>query len=321
MDKFYKTIRITCLLLAGLAIYIMGAKIFTLWKDMYVAREDKSLLDKDFAVATTYGYLTKSKLKSLSSKYSSLLQENKEQISAYAQLEARYSYLKTWSKEVYSKLQGKETIEKKCKDNICLVTKDDCYIIFDGESFNTNFKDYHIAISVSARRLTRNKWNTDVTYKLDQKFRLELIETTSIETGYTRLHANLAELDGSSDGKPLDIEEFKIAKAEDIESGFNIWSPSLELGVYQPIIYDGQHYPSPFIGLSLSNYRNPKTDIFHFFRLGVGVSDQTAFFLFTPASYNIGSQIPLISDLWLGLDIGLDMTTKYSLGFSLSTNL
>jgi hypothetical protein len=319
-DKIKIIYRSIILALCGFAL-IMGAReAFKLYQDFYDKQEAVGLLSKDLTAAEDYGKLTKKKLNDLNDQYADILKKYDASITAYTELNAKYEYTKKELAKAQSTIPNTTPTSVPCPDGQC--TKDICAPLFAGELIKSSMQDFHLKIDFSAIRKNGFDWEATYEYSLSQKFHLELIEITTSD-GHKETQAKIYEVtpDGMSD--PLTITDFKYANIDNTAFGMQWWAPTLILGIHQPLFSQTDWYPKPFLAVSISKLGRPThDDLFRFFQFGIGLAKESkVMFLFTPATYNLGTDLPLIHDLWIGLDLGLDIGAHWSVGVSLSTGL
>jgi len=319
LKKHWKAIlRIFFALLAGLAILWGLREVRDLITSNFERGESLALAQTDLEAAETYGVFTRKKLREVQAKYKGLLDDYNDRVSAYAELKAEYDYQQSHQVSATSSVPDGNSLSI----DGCSVEK--CYKMLEGESFSIEYADYHIEITGKFWRSYGSKWNCALGYILHQRFALEILETENLDTGKKKMHASLYELDGEEKAIRLKVKEFKVVhNYEGQKVGMVWWAPNIKLGIHQPLYTTTSWFPAGTLGVSFSKYVSPKRgDILNFFQVGVGFSPKKDFkFMITPVSYNLGAYIPLISDLWLGADLGVNLESKLSFGISLTTNL
>jgi hypothetical protein len=285
-------------------------------------------LSKDFAEAKKEEALAKKKLKEIETKYAALLKQRNEDLVAYAELEAKYeSKPKTITKVVTSIVTVKETGNDSNSDGSS-DGGDSCIVDLGNlpdEHIAVNFDDGRLNVQLTLDRIKENEWDFNLKYKLKQHFRIEVLQTKDHTTGKENMLAKLEEVD--KDGKvigELEITEFNYSSKLNIASGMKWWDPAIALGIHQPCFSQYGWLPVGFLAFSFSKYYfpNKKYPGLRFFQIGFGInSDIKPIFLFTPVLYNLGAHIPLIKDLWIGVDATVDVKARFSVGISISTTL
>ena len=106
---------------------------------------------------------------------------------------------------------------------------------------------------------------------------------------------------------------------------FTFWNPRLYLGIDGGVDLTGvTGSAGPSINLQIMSYGKFKNQPdFSILQIGAGYDmvNKRPNFLLTPAAYNIGSHIPLMSNLYLGPTIGLDTAGHFEILGSLTVGL
>lgn len=119
---------------------------------------------------------------------------------------------------------------------------------------------------------------------------------------------------------PIDIVESKYKQEEKTEEEMFWWAPHISLGL------DGM-FSSSFDGavggslnISTSGYGKTKNDLtWKFFEFGVGMNNQDELYgKFSPFSYNIGRNLPLVENTFVGPYVGITDESDYVLGLGLT---
>lgn len=104
---------------------------------------------------------------------------------------------------------------------------------------------------------------------------------------------------------------------------FNLWDPYLDLSV-DAGAWSGplRLRPGASIGFSTSSVKRANQPVWRFIRAGVGFStDRKAYFSLTPATYNLGRNLPVFDDLWIGPGLGLNTNGNWIITLGLGTTL
>jgi hypothetical protein len=176
-----------------------------------------------------------------------------------------------------------------------------------------SYKDFRITIDGDAIKQV-------LSYKLHQRFRGQLIETR-LPTGARNHYFRLQELDdkGSVVGK-LELDRFDVMRGKELSDRMMWWNPKLDLGLGFGVNQSLEESWLGDIGISLSAYGKTPDDIkWRFFRFGAGVTKSGYSLAFSPALFNLGKHLPLVSNVWLmafgGWDFGA-MKAHFGLGIS-----
>jgi hypothetical protein len=180
-------------------------------------------------------------------------------------------------------------------------------------SLQWGYKDFRITIKGDAIRKT-------LSYKLHQKFRGQLIES-KLPTGGRNHYFKLYELDTEEKKVgEIKLSKFEVLRSEDLPEKMFWWNPKLDLHIGFGINHKVQFSWIGDIGLSLSAYGQTKNDLrWRFFRVGVGTNGQDFSLSFTPILYNIGKNLPLVSNIYITPSLAylfLEQSFMFSLGTS-----
>ena len=115
----------------------------------------------------------------------------------------------------------------------------------------------------------------------------------------------------------IDVTEVEWVKAPPKEKSW-MFNPRLSLGIGAGTdVY-------PYLGFSFFSYGRTKVDMdWKFVGLGIGGNSHDIFFQFLPVEYNLGINVPLIENMFVGpyINVNLDITsgeTPYGFGGSLA---
>lgn len=314
LDYSLKTI-LRGILLVGLGIVAVLAvpKGFDILNRLLTAEEQEQLTLADYAVADSETRNAKKRLRELNSKYADLLRKYNSKVTQYVELQADYNALK----------ESHGTTSSTTPNDLTPAAKD-CLEELKGEKIEFSTEDYNYKLDVTATRINGQEWRWKSLLEISQKFRLELLRTTELSTGKSKMFAKLFEIDENGVvKKELEIKSFEFVDEGIGAAGFQWFAPSLKLSVYQPIISKNGWYPSAALGVAFSKYVNAlNEDVVHLFQPNIGIATNgTAIFSVTPASYNVGRFIPLVDSLWMGLDVGVTTKGNATFGISIGTSL
>src|SRR5574343_341319 len=295
MLKYISVSVITLLIIAVVSVVIYEERSKSALQDLITARTAELQKAKlDIGRAET-------KLGEANTMISKLSREIQEEI------RQRQATLK-----LYAELQGKYQAEQ---DKVKIVTQiiyrdqevpipvGKIFVKLDDGTYSEvtsmvfNYKDFRIDISGDAVKQT-------LSYKLHERFRGVFVES-ELPGGGTNHYAEIFEQDANGkDTGRLELTVFIVIKSKDITSRMFWFNPKLDLFVgylYAP----GAHSWQAGLGLSFSGYGATPDDLtWRFFRLGTGVTSNDVFIDLSPAQYNLGQNIPLISNFWLTPSVG-----------------
>lgn len=127
--------------------------------------------------------------------------------------------------------------------------------------------------------------------------------------------------EGASEWVDIDIlsSEFRqVIESTVPKAKFHIWAPHVDIA-----IAGGYKYIAGELGFSAMAYGPTKDDnTWRFVRVSLAGTVDDILVFFTPASYNLGKVIPLLSDLWIGGEVGYGLLNqRISGGVSLGSTL
>lgn len=253
-------------------------------------------------------------LSQLSGQIQKEIKDREAVVNLYAVLEAKYQAEKKKVKTVTTVVYKDRTVDHQIdlpKNKLFVRTDDGQYK--EITSLLYSYNDFRITIQGDAIDET-------ISYKLHQKFRVKFVETT-LPTGARNHYAEIYELDdkGKDVGK-LSLEKFDVIRSNELPNRWMWFNPKLDLqfgaGSNQ---YLGFSWAAD-LGVSFSSYGKTPDDIFiRLFRVGAGLTRNGFELSFSPVSYNLGKDLPLISNLWLtafaGYDFGV-MGVHFGAGIS-----
>lgn len=246
------------------------------------------------------------------------IKKNKALITMYAKLEAAYDM----EKQKVSSLAS--TIEEILKAQSLadlpvgrLFYKKDDGTLASVKSFKWTWQDFRIDLDgeLTADGIGPDKTiliKHDMSYKIHLRFRAKIIRTV-LPNGVANHYGELYEIDpqGKDLGK-LTLTSFEVIEATSLPKKMSWWNPKLDLTA-GGIVSINKNPTGSFaadLGISLSSYGVTKDDInWRFFRFGIGYSSESAHLSFSPAMYNVGKNLPLVSNVWItpygGYNFGL----------------
>lgn len=200
------------------------------------------------------------------------------------------------------------------KENNFYLATDDKTLSLLGPFIGGVHFDNRISIGALARvPPDSNKPKFFIEYELYLKLEgvfVENIDSNGVYSNYLELYE--IDLDGKRLGK-FNLTKFEVVMNDLSQTKFHLWMPKIDLGgefgVY-PKLTSGFS-----LGMSVMAYgKNSKDLSWRFLRLGASVNSDSHLSLgLSPALWNAGEIIPLISNLWIGPNVNLN-----HLGFSFS---
>jgi len=231
-------------------------------------------------------------------------------LSLYAELQARYEVeknkVKTITKIVY-------------KDRTIDIPAGKLFVKLEDNSFQEvksltySYKDFRINIDGDAIQST-------LSYKLHQRFRAVMVES-KVPGGAINHYAELYEMgEKGEDLAKLKLEKFDVVKSEELKASMKWWNPKLDLMLGAGVNPDPSFIWTGDVGITFSSYGKTEDDIsWRFFRIAAGITNTGISMSFSPVQYNVGKNLPLVSNLWLTPYAGFDfyvMKPHFGLGIS-----
>lgn len=238
------------------------------------------------------------------------IKERNGHLTLIAELQAKYAAEKKKVKTITRIVYQDRTIDLP-KGQIFVRLEDGTYK--EVTSLTYSYKDFRIDISGDAIQQT-------ISYKLHQRFRAVFAES-KLPGGAINHYAELYELDdkGKDTGR-MTLEKFEVVKSEALPSKMMWWNPKIDLQLAVRVTTAADFGWLADVGFSTSAYGHTPDDItWRFFRLGAGITGWGFSLSFSPAQYNVGKVLPLVSNLWItpwgGYDFGI-MQPHFGLGIS-----
>lgn len=151
-------------------------------------------------------------------------------------------------------------------------------------------------------------------YKLHIKFSGELVKTHT-NSGAINYYMNLFEVDG--DGKKLgklELKSFTVTTIDKRAPEFFLIAPHLDISAMAAVGKGLKPQWGAAVGISLMGYGLTKNDLsWRFLNASIDIGSSLGVG-FTPAQYNLGQLIPLISNLWIGPHVGFNIDQDWYLG-------
>lgn len=242
------------------------------------------------------------------------IRDRKAIVTAYGELlglyEAEQRRVKTITKVIYRDKHSDVTVDVD-KEKLFFLGRDSKY--YPVTSLTYRYSDFRIDIDGDAVKET-------ISYRLHQKFAGQLVET-KLPSGAYNHYFKLWELDGND--KPvgqLKLTKFEVIRGQDDPPLFRWWNPKLDLALAAGARTNAEFHWDGTLGVSLASYGNKEILSWRFIRLGLGLASHNGLALTaTPAAFNLGSVLPLISNLWLEGHVAYDLIHQVpAIAFGLS---
>ena len=235
-----------------------------------------------------------------------------EQIDAYGELEAKYSVATSGSASniVYVTGTSIHTDKKDITPGIYLAQDSDEITLLKS-GLKLNYSDHRLDLSAIASSKEYSVVDANFSYDLHLVFFGELIKT-STKSGAINYYFNLWEIgpDGEKLGK-MELQSFTVTTIDERAPEFFWWAPHIDLSGYLGIGKSLSPEYGVAIGISAMGYGLTENDL-QFRVLNLSMDIGTSIGLgFTPVQYNLGHHIPLISNLWIGPHIGINIDQEW----------
>ena len=228
-------------------------------------------------------------------------------IQSHAKLEALYEQekknVKTITRIVYKDKEGNNTSNTTETPTLLgqLFTKEEDKFVPVTNLFY-HYKDFRITI-------TGDYIKQELSYSLHQRFQLKLTETL-LPGGQSNYYAELVEINPlNNETYKLKIEHFIVMRGQKPEASMFWWNPKLDLALGFGLNTTADFKWMGELGFSMSGYGITKNDLkWRFVRIGIGLANkENPSLSFSPIQYNLGQNLPLISNCWVFPYIGYDL--------------
>jgi hypothetical protein len=180
------------------------------------------------------------------------------------------------------------------------------------EGTDAEYQDFRLKILAAIRPKPNTELKIPVyfQYQLDTKIEGQLVETR-LPSGAINNYIRLWELDdkGNRVGR-LTLTKFEMVVEDERQKHLFLLDPHLDFTVFAGTTFPPGLTYGGDVGLSLSGYGLTPNDLsWRFVRVGLGLGDGLSVSL-TPALYNLGELLPLVSNIWIGPGVRYGLDTK-----------
>jgi hypothetical protein len=216
-------------------------------------------------------------------------------LTLYAELEGRYNVEKNKVK-IVTRILYKDREIPIPAGKIFVKAEDGTYS--EVTSMKFNYTDFRITVEGDAIK-------QELSYKLHQKFRGLFVESQG-PGGLINHYAELYEMDGDKDVGRVELTNFRVIKSAEAKNRMFWWAPHLDLSVGYGASGTSKHGFAGDIGFTTSGWGKTPDDLtWKFFRGAIGFMAADNFTLtFSPVQYNVGKNLPLLSNLWITPSFG-----------------
>jgi hypothetical protein len=230
-------------------------------------------------------------------------------LTRYGELKARYEVEISRSTETSIEISNSININD-CKELDLL--EGQLYVATNKElgvlnPFTAGYKDHRLLIgcSIGSRLTSSGTLPVDISYNLTLKLRAEIVEAIT-PSGAVNNYIRLYELDdkGITVGK-FEVESFAMVIDDQRTPKFLWWDPHMDMGVGLGLrgnsSIDSLNWEGlASVGFSPISYGLSSKDLaWRFARISLDVGQEISVGL-TPVLYNLGNNLPIFTNLWLG---------------------
>lgn len=233
------------------------------------------------------------------------------QVTRYAELEAKYQVLKRKKGQVRVEYYPGDPVAVEC-NNIEFTRGLYYEAVTDKtlaavEKMAASYKDDRLTATCTFSPIPNRRRELPFlfTYSLNFRMRARLVETIS-PTGAINHFIQIHELNPKGEEKgELTLTQFEVIVDDQRAERFHWFNPKLDVGgIGTVLLPEAEFKPGASLGISLVGYGKTQNDlIWRFGRLSFDLMEKPGIG-FTPALYNIGIPLPVISDIWLGPHVG-----------------
>lgn len=180
------------------------------------------------------------------------------------------------------------------KDNPTAERPIDSAVVNDRDgSFPWQFSDWRLTAEFDGRDY--------FTYKLNQRFEVVLVEGSKGAGAPTYLRVWELDANGVRIEPSFDIQNFQVMRRKASDARFKTFNPKLDIALAATAFMpSGELRAAPEIGFSVMSYGQTLDDLkWRFVRVGLSHDGRSTGLSISPASYNLGKHLPLVSNLWL----------------------
>ncbi len=313
--------------------FIVKMKLDQMQTQEVTSELNKKLMEADLEIGraeTKFGNASKH-VKHLEKELKKEIKERNSIVTRFGELKAKYQV----------EVSGKTETTIEIKDSIFI---NDCanqelieghlYVAKDKglgvlNTFTAGYKDHRILIgcTVSPRVTPTGTIPVDITYNLNLKLKAEILETVT-PSGAVNNYINIHEVDntGKTIGK-LKIESFAMVVDDQRTPKFLWWDPHMDIGIGVGLRADSsieklEWDTGASVGFSPISYGLSSKELaWRFGRLSLDIGREVAVG-FTPILYNVGENLPLFNNLWVGTFARYGLSDKnWSFGVILGATL
>ena len=293
-----------------LAVLLLAASVFG-YSQWELSRIHKNNFDSLAAQYQTYDQKlgraelevgnAKQKVSQLEKDVQAEIERYNGQVTAYGKLSAKYTAL---VKSKPTEVEVTSTVEVPVKEPVTpfrlFWSKSEYDLVQLPPDLKLTFKDERQDLVFFL--LSRDgKLVQAVEYNLHLRFTGQLAEVT-LPNGKTAYYADLWEINSKGEKvTQLQFEDFSVIKQDRREQKIRL-APHLDIGgIAGAGLKQGNLVSGLSLGVSAWGYGKTENDLtWRFPRVGLAVSSDFVAVEFDPVMYNLGSPLPVVSNIWIG---------------------
>jgi hypothetical protein len=321
MDKNILVAVCYILFMFGLIAYI---NINSCQSEQIITQLNQKLMEANLKIGkaeTKFGE-TQQFISKLEKELAAEIKKNKEIIDAYGELELAFKAekKKKGKTEVIYADKVIKVPPEVTKGFLYQANESDSIILV--EKLKGEFSDHRLDAKFSFTP-EENQMNipSELDYKLHLSFSGQLVKTHT-DSGAINYYLNLYETgaNGEKLGK-LELKSFTVTTIDERSNNFYWWSPHLDISGFMALSKSLTMETGLSIGISLMGYGLTENDLlWRFADISIDIGSTLGVGL-TPVTYNLGQVIPLISNLWIGPHIGINIDQNWYGGLSIGAVL
>ena len=228
------------------------------------------------------------------------IKERDAVITQYSKLEAKLDIVvKSKGKGKIRYIQGPKTKGDKFQTGMWYVAFDERTLLPVKDIVGL-YKDDRIDIKCSHSPDAKEEVAAKYEYNLHMTFGGQLLSTRT-PSGAINNYVTIWELNKKGKRlRKLELAEFVTIVTDDRAPKFHWWAPHVDVGIISGLSNDVVFGVMPSLGVSFMGYGLTKNDLeWRFLRINGALGNDLQFGL-DPAMYNLGTLLPLFSNLWVG---------------------
>ena len=235
------------------------------------------------------------KLKELDDNLKAALAKNKELITAYGILKARFE-AQGGNTNIPIPLPDKPVDPLNLEENSLYLSLSKDKLLPLGKGLAAQFKDHRIEALTMLE--TEPSLHFSFAYKLKLEIGGQLVQTIT-PSGAVNHYLSLYELVNGQKAGRFQLESFEVLVVDQRVSRFFLWAPHLDIAAI--VGWNGlEPQYGASLGISFMGYGLTYNDLsWRFLRLGLTIPNERIGLDLAPVLWNLGGPLPLVSNLWI----------------------